>query len=95
MNASAQHEHPVVVPNPLVTTDPRCIFEDPITKKQYFAVEKILDSRQSVVKGHLVIEYLVEWLNYPDSENTWEPEENLQGAPDRLQEFYNQNFVKN
>ncbi|ELA41821.1 uncharacterized protein VICG_01173 [Vittaforma corneae ATCC 50505] len=38
-----------------------------------FDVERILDDR--VVKGKK--QYLIKWIGYPDSENTWEYEENL------------------
>ena len=42
--------------------------------EELFSVEKILDKR---IKKGGGIEYLIKWLNYPESENTWEPESNL------------------
>jgi hypothetical protein len=33
------------------------------------------------------VEYLVKWLSYPDSENSWEPLEHLANAQEKLQEF--------
>jgi len=42
-------------------------------EEEEYSVEKILDKR---TKGGKV-EYLIKWEGYPDSENTWEPQDNL------------------
>jgi len=51
-------------------------------EEEEYSVEKILDKR---TKGGKV-EYLIKWEGYPDSENTWEPQDNLD-CPDIISAF--------
>ena len=44
-----------------------------IDNKTVFSAEKILKHRKRNGK----VEYLVKWLNFPKSQSTWEPEENI------------------
>lgn len=67
--------------------------ETPIQKDFYFQadgnneweeVEKILQHRKNGRK----VEYLVKWLGYPDSENTWEPRTNLSNCRELLDQYH-------
>ena len=49
-----------------------------------FHVERILDSRLHLSK----MQYLVKWLGYPVSENSWEPAENLRNASKLVRAFH-------
>lgn len=50
---------------------------------QTYEVEKILDKR--IKKSS--IQYLIKWRNYPKSESTWEPLENLEGCQKKIIDF--------
>jgi hypothetical protein len=49
-----------------------------------FYVERILDHKGNGSQRR----YLVKWLNFPASENTWEPTANLVGCESFLQEYW-------
>lgn len=51
--------------------------------EEEYVVERIIDKR--IVDGQ--IEYFLKWKGYPESENTWEPRENLVGAPKLIKSF--------
>eukprot|EP00462_Mataza_sp_D1_P027983 CAMPEP_0175175224 /NCGR_PEP_ID=MMETSP0087-20121206/33081_1 /TAXON_ID=136419 /ORGANISM="Unknown Unknown, Strain D1" /LENGTH=548 /DNA_ID=CAMNT_0016466805 /DNA_START=24 /DNA_END=1671 /DNA_ORIENTATION=- len=55
------------------------------SEEQEFEVEKIITSRKAK-KGN-GLEYLVKWKGYPDSENTWQPEDSLDNALELLTSY--------
>jgi hypothetical protein len=55
-----------------------------------FVVEKVLDSRVVNTGWHKKMEYLVKWLGYDDSENTWEPPSRLKNSGELVREFHNE-----
>ena len=57
-------------------------FEEP---EEVYSVEKIVKKR--IVEGK--VQYLLKWMNYSESENTWEPVENLD-CPDLIEQFEQQ-----
>ena len=56
---------------------------DIINDQPEFEVEKILDKRRH--RGRT--QYLVKWVGYPDSDNTWEPEAHLSHAIDSISDY--------
>jgi hypothetical protein len=71
------HEDPE---NPNFTNPPPDIIEG----EPEYEVEAILGSK--FVRNKL--QFLVKWKNYPDSENSWEHEVNVENAKDALADFY-------
>jgi hypothetical protein len=55
----------------------------PETNQEEYEVEAILDKRTLRNKP----QYLIKWKGYPLHDATWEPEENLTNAQQKLQEF--------
>ena len=56
-----------------------------IEGNEEYEVQEILDCRRRRNKW----EYLVSWKGYGPNENSWEPKENVENAPEKINEFHN------
>ncbi|KAI9651698.1 MAG: hypothetical protein M1831_000513 [Alyxoria varia] len=52
--------------------------------EEEYVVEKLLDHKFKGKKG--IVEYLIKWEGW--EETTWEPEENLEGCDDKMNEYF-------
>ena len=64
-------------PGPIITPD-----------GEEYEVEEIVRHRKRRRGKQTTLEYLVFWKGYPAHEATWEPVENLQNAPEKVEEYY-------
>ena len=82
--------HPVFHISLLEPADPetpvQTTFYHQAEEETEFEVERILNVRYGQYRE--TEEYLVKWKGYPDSENTWEPIQNLTNCKQLLQEFH-------
>ena len=58
-------------------------------------VEQVLDHKPKPRKAHQTdrayrkqLRFLIKWTGFGPEQNTWEPLANLEGAPDRLREYW-------
>jgi hypothetical protein len=68
--------------HPLPTPPPTPIIAD---GEPCYAAERILAHRQKRRGRRITHEYLIKWVGYDDSHNSWEPEENL--TPELLSSY--------
>ena len=62
-----------------------------IEDAEEYEVEAILDHRYKRKLGQQVLEYLVKWVGYDQTECTWEPEDNLRNALEILGSYRKRN----
>jgi hypothetical protein len=53
-------------------------------RSDYYTVERIVEMEGTGPNA----KFLVKWQGYPDSQNTWEPFENLKSCPSVIEEFF-------
>ena len=56
---------------------------DLVDGEEEYEVEKVIDAKQigKKKKWH----YLIKWKGYPTSDNSWEPEDNIQGSKELIE----------
>jgi len=64
------------------STPPPAMFV-PETNQEEYEVDAILDKKIVRKKA----QYLIKWVGYPLHDATWEPEENLTNAQEKVKEF--------
>lgn len=65
--------------------------DDSEASVEEYAVEAIRKKRTNPKTG--LVEYLIKWENYPESDNTWEPQEHLK-CPEIIARFNEQDKLK-
>ena len=93
-----QRIHPVFHVSLLQPTDPSLILnqsDDPpppleVDDSMEYGVYRILDSKINRRRKRSGLLYLVEWLGFDNTADatSWEPEENIQNAPNLVQAFH-------
>ena len=56
--------------------------------EEEFEVEEIIHHRKRKRGRKTKIKYLIVWKGYPVHESTWEPEENVANASEKISEYY-------
>ena len=69
----------------------RCSKPDPVMiaiGEEEYEVEEIINHRKRRRGKKTTIEYIIFWKGYLAHDMTWEPEENVRNAPEKIAEYY-------
>jgi len=86
---SSMRIHPIFHISLLEPTDNQEATDAPVAMDDTYEVERILGKRTR--KGKT--EYLIKWVGYEESENTWEPTYHL-NCPDKVREFKDRDSLR-
>ena len=59
-----------------------------IDDEEEHVVEAVISSRIDGRGKKRSMRYLVKWKGYPESENSWEPEANLEHATEAIEDYF-------
>ncbi|CAD6982649.1 unnamed protein product [Tilletia controversa] len=65
--------------------------DDDDEEQDEYEIEAVRDHKYTGKAPRRRLQYLIKWKGYPESDNTWEPEENTENSKDAVDEYWNNN----